>query len=63
MKGQPSIEGTDHYGSLVNLHIVSTFEVTKISTETVKVAAEKKRVSQESTENGLHFRFPSVEDD
>jgi hypothetical protein len=47
----------------VNLHIVSTFEVTKISTDTVKVAAENRRVSQESTENGPHFRFPSVEDD
>ena len=47
----------------MNLHIVSTFEVTKISTETVKVAAKKRRVSQESTENGPHFRFPSGEDD
>ena len=47
----------------MNLHIVSTFEVTKISTETVKVAAEKRRVSQESTENGPHSGFPSVEDD
>ena len=63
MKGQQSIEGTDHYGSPVNLHIVSTFEVTKISAETVKVAAKKRRVSQESTENGPHFRFPSGEDD
>jgi hypothetical protein len=35
----------------VNLHIVSTFEVTKISTATVMVAAGKGRVSQESTEN------------
>jgi hypothetical protein len=34
--------------------LVHTFEVTKISTETVMVAAGKGRVSQESTENEPH---------
>jgi len=58
MKGQQSIEGTDHHGSLVNLHMVSTFEVTKISTETVEGRGKEETVFPREYEKRAALQVP-----